>query len=164
MIESESRYVGTFLVVVALLFGAVPLRAQTDADARHIRALRDESNAAIARHDVPGIMAVIDDEFQLTSGAGGFIQDREGMADAFSGQFERFSDVKYVRTIESVHVGSGALRASERGTWVGTWTTAEGPLRTGGEYSAYWWNGANGWRIRSEVFVTLFCDGSGCPR
>jgi hypothetical protein len=52
--------------------------------------------------------------------------------------------------------------AWETGSWVGTWTTPEGPLRTGGRYAASWREVDGEWKIRSELFVTLFCEGEGC--
>ncbi len=84
------------------------------------------------------------------------------MGQAFREQFDRFEGVNYVRTAESVEVGEAAGRAAETGTWVGTWTTPQGPVRTGGRYAAYWRNVDGTWRIRSELFVTLFCEGAGC--
>ncbi|MGY8798763.1 MAG: YybH family protein [Longimicrobiales bacterium] len=141
---------------------STPVSAQTGTDAEQIRAVRALSNEAIARHDVPAIVATLDDEVHVTAGAGGFISGPEAMRSAFIRQFEQFDDVLYVRTITSLEIGSAAAVASERGTWVGTWTAPDGPRRAGGRYSAYWRQTDDGWRIRSELFVTLFCEGAGC--
>jgi ketosteroid isomerase-like protein len=146
----------------ALLLAAPPVSAQADADAARIRVLRAESNDAIARHDVPGIVSFLDDEFQVTAGSGAMLQGRDEMGAAFAGQFEDFDDVVYVRRIESVEISTSAPLAAEIGTWIGTWTTPRGPLRTGGRYSASWRKSDGSWSIRSELFVTLFCEGSGC--
>lgn len=149
------------LSVACLLFGT-PVVAQTDTDAERIRALRAQSNAAIARHDVPAILSFLDDEFHVTAGSGTMFQGVDEMGDAFARQFAEFSDVKYVRTIESIEISASAPLAAEVGTWVGTWTTPAGPLRTGGRYSASWRKRDGEWVIRSELFVTLFCEGTGC--
>ena len=57
--------IAAFLVVVSL----TPAHGQA-ADA--IRALRRQSNAAIARPDVNGVMAVLDTGYQITTGSGEF--------------------------------------------------------------------------------------------
>lgn len=140
----------------------MPVAAQSDTDVEQIRALRGQSNDAIARHDVPGILSFLDDEFQITAGGGTMFQGGEQMGAAFAQQFEAFEDVLYVRSIESVEISTSSDEAAEIGTWVGTWTAENGPLRTGGRYSASWRRREDSWVIRSELFVTLFCEGAGC--
>lgn len=142
--------------------GPASTAAQRNADAEKIRALRAQSNDAIARHDVPGIIALLDDDFHVTVGNGGMLQGRDKTAAAFIQQFQEFSDVAYVRSIESVEISTSDPLAAEIGTWVGTWTTPRGPLRTGGRYAAAWHKRAGVWKIRSELFVTLFCEGADC--
>ena len=136
--------------------------AQSSPDADLIRTLRAQSNEAIARHDVAGIASFLDHEFQITTGNGRLLQGRDAMRAAFDEQFRTFGDARYVRTPEMVTVDDAGTRAFERGSWVGTWTTAEGPLRTGGSYAAHWRKTADGWKIHAELFVTLHCTGAGC--
>ena len=147
------------------LLALAPARnsAQGKSDVAAIRAARARSNAAIAAHDVDAALAELDSAFQITGGNGGFIASRTAMGEGFATQFKNSPDVKYVRTPESIEVANTGLRGFESGTWVGTWTTPAGPLRTGGRYSAYWVKIADSWRIHSELFVTLYCEGAGCP-
>jgi len=140
---------------------AVPLGAQQH-DAALIREARTRSNDAIAAHDIDGILAELDSTFQITAGSGRFLQSRIAMGEAFSAQFAEFPDAIYVRSPESVEIADSRLLGFETGTWVGTWTTPAGPLRTGGRYSASWSKASGSWKIRSELFVTLFCEGTGC--
>ena len=70
--------------------------------------------------------------------------------------FAEFSDMKFVRSIESVEISTSNPLAAEVGTWVGTWTTPDGKVKTGGRYAASWRKGERGWVIRSELFVTLY--------
>ena len=58
------------LVVAALLCLVVspPILGQSAAD--EIRSLRRQSNAAIARHDVKGVVDLLDVEYQITTGSG----------------------------------------------------------------------------------------------
>lgn len=140
---------------------AVPLGAQQQ-DAALIREARTRSNDAIAAHDIDGILAELDSTFQVTAGSGQFLQSVLAMGEAFSAQFAEFPDAIYVRSPESVEIAYSRLLGFETGTWVGTWTTPAGPLRTGGRYSASWSKASGSWKIRSELFVTLFCEGTGC--
>jgi len=150
----------SLVCLLALAFPGVALAQQGDAEA--IQALRAESNAAISRHDVAGIVALLDEEFHVTAGSGAMIDGAEAMGVAFAQQFETYEDVLYVRTPQRVEVGTPPEAAAEVGEWVGTWITPSGPLRTGGHYSAYWRKRGDSWVIRSELFVTLYCEGSGC--
>jgi ketosteroid isomerase-like protein len=135
-----------FLVcLLTLALPGVALAQQGDAEV--IRALRAESNAAISRHDVAGIVALLDEEFHVTAGSGAMIDGAEAMGVAFA---------------QRVEVGTPPEAAAEVGEWVGTWVTPSGPVRTGGHYSAYWRKRGDSWVIRSELFVTLYCEGSGC--
>lgn len=151
----------SFLCLILATYAA-PLGAQ-QTDAALIREARTRSNAAIAAHNIPGILAELDSAFQITAGSGRFLQSRVAMGEAFSVQFGEFRDAVYVRSPESVEIADSSLLGFETGTWVGTWTTPAGPLRTGGRYSASWSKTSGSWKIRSELFVTLFCTGAGCP-
>jgi hypothetical protein len=53
-------------------------------------------------------------------------------------------------------------RAAEFGDWVGNWTADKGPIEVGGSYSASWRKVDGVWKIQSEIFVTLFCNGAAC--
>lgn len=91
-----------------------------------------------------------------------FLESRDAMGEGFRSRFAEFSDTTYVRTAQTVKVAESGLLAFESGDWQGSWTTPAGPLRTGGSYAASWSKASGAWKIRSEVFVTLFCNGSGC--
>ena len=150
------------LVVAALLYLVVspPILGQSAAD--EIRSLRSQSNAAIARHDVKGIVDLLDVEYQITTGSGTLSQGRSAESEAWATVFARAADIVYVRTPVSIEVSSSGGRAAETGTWTGSWSTSSGLQRVGGRYAAYWRLVDGKWRIRSELFVTLSCAGPGC--
>lgn len=158
------------LSLIALLSGAaagagtIESRStrQYPSDQEQIRRARAESNRAIARHDVPGILAFLAAEYQASVSNGAFLHSPAEMGDVFSARFAEFKDAVYVRTPDSVVVSTSGQAAAETGTWVGSWTTTGGPFRTGGRYAAYWRKVAGKWLIHSELFVPLFCTGSGC--
>jgi ketosteroid isomerase-like protein len=153
-------------VEMGILIACLPLHAlaQMSPDERAIRQVRSESNEAIARHDVPGVLATLEPEYRVSSSSGDFLDGREAMGKAFAGVFARFSDAKYVRTATTVEVSTAGPYAAETGEWVGSWTTPEGPHRTGGRYIAYWRKKGNTWLIHAELYVPLYCDGAACSQ
>jgi ketosteroid isomerase-like protein len=152
------RRAAFFLFVVAL---PAALSAQQD-DVEMIRALRAQSNEALARHDVEGILATVDPQIHVTGGGGQLIPGADSLGASFGAQFNEFDDLVYVRSLESVEISASLPRAAENGTWVGTLTVPTGPVRAGGQYSAHWHKVDGRWLIRSEIYIELFCEGSGC--
>ena len=139
--------------------GGLP-RATTGEEQR-IRESRAASNAAIAARDVPGVLASMSDDIRIIASGGDLLEGKEAVAAAFEGQFTNVGAV-YVRTPLSVEVHESGDRAAESGRWVGTWEALSGPFRTGGSYLADWEREDGAWRIRSELFVALFCEGDDC--
>ncbi|MGQ0641795.1 MAG: nuclear transport factor 2 family protein [Gemmatimonadaceae bacterium] len=135
--------------------------AQAGLDERLIRSARAEFNAAIARHDVPAILSFLEEGFRAAVSSGEF-RNRTEMGNAFAARFAESKDALYVRTPDSVEVSANSAYASEIGRWVGTWTTPSGPFRTGGRYAAYWRKSNDRWLLHAELYVPLFCEGSGC--
>lgn len=148
--------IAAFLMVIA----PSPVLAQSMTD--KIRSLRDQSNAAIARHDVDGVISFLDVEYQITTGSGALGQGLADERNAWTVEFARASDLVYVRTPTLIEVSSSGSRAAESGTWTGSWSTPAGLRRSGGRYAAYWRLVDGNWRIRSELFVTLTCEGPRC--
>ena len=107
-------------------------------------------------------MAFLSAEYQASVSSGAFLHSPAEMGDVFTARFAEFKDAVYVRTPDSVMVSMSGQAAAESGSWVGSWTTAGGPFRTGGRYAAYWRKVAGKWLIHSELFVPLFCTGPGC--
>ena len=149
--------IATFSIVVWA--APAPVLGQA---ASTIRSLRSQSNAAIARHDVDGVMSLFDVEYQITTGSGALSQGLAGERAAWIAEFARASDLVYLRTPASIDVSVSGNRAAEVGEWSGSWTTPQGVRKTGGRYAAYWRLIDGAWRIRSELFLTLHCEGFGC--
>ena len=151
------------VVASAVLFVGVSVFAQGMSDSDQIRNARDQYNDAIARHDVQAIMTFHDDEYQITTSLGQLIQGRDEEAASWQELFSIRQDVLYVRTPETIEVSDAYPLAAETGTWVGTWSTPDGGVRTGGHYSAMWRQVDGEWKVRSELFVALYCEGLACP-
>ena len=153
-----TKKVSVELMVAA--FSVVALSAQAPADEKSIRDARAQSNAAIARHDAPGIARFWMDDVHITTStsaqATGIATNQERMAQ----QFSRRPDTIYVRTPSAIDVFGAWAVASERGEWVGRWTEPDGALEIRGTYLAQWRKIDGRWRIQSELYVPTQCKGS----
>jgi len=63
-----------------------------------------------------------------------------------------------------ITISTGAIERSreEHGTWVGSRTRENGKFEFGGQYTAAWKKTDDVWRIYSELFVGLYCNGVDC--
>jgi hypothetical protein len=150
-----------FLVIPFLWVAMVsPASGQSATD--QIRSLRAQSNAAIARHDVEGVVSHLDVDYQVTVGSGALRQDRAAEPERWAATFAQADDLIFAREPESIEVSASRTRAAEIGVWTGSWTTAEGRRSLGGSYAAHWVLTSGRWKLRSELFVRLRCEGAGC--
>ena len=156
------KYHPIAVAVTILLIASITV-ARSDSDTEQISNVRAEYNDAIERHDVPAIISFFDDEYQITTSLGQLSQDIEGEAVDWREQFASRKDLLYVRSPESIEISKDYPLAVEIGTWVGTWSTGHGPVHTGGRYTAMWREVDGMWKVRSELFVALYCDGVSCP-
>ena len=114
-----------------------------------IKRLREQSNAAIARHDVGPARAILHDDARIIGSNGDLFDGAAAMARAFE---ERFADpdfVTYVRNPISIELDGET--AAEAGAWVGRWK--HGEVR--GTYLARWRRESAGWRVVAELFIPL---------
>jgi ketosteroid isomerase-like protein len=124
-----------------------------------IREARERSNDAIARHDTAAMVREWMPDVHVVASTGAQTAGATLNAQRMAKQFERRRDTRYVRTPDAVDVFDVWDVASERGTWVGTWTDPDGPVRISGLYQAQWRRVEGRWRIQAEVFVPTACVG-----
>jgi hypothetical protein len=79
---------------------------------------------------------------------------RAAANDAMAAALKKFRGTSYVRTPETITLQNDS--ATEHGTWVRRWRTAEGPVELRGRYSAVWHrriggNGTPSWTLQREV-------------
>jgi ketosteroid isomerase-like protein len=127
--------------------------------AARIRALRAESNAAIAAHDFEAMRRFFVDDYTILPGSSGASFDIEAFRRRIAPTFADPTFVTYVRTPTRIIVGGSGKRAAETGRWVGTWRTPQGEMRLSGIYQAMWVPTPAGWRLKNESFVSLRCVG-----
>ncbi|MDH4107608.1 MAG: nuclear transport factor 2 family protein [Gammaproteobacteria bacterium] len=145
------------------LLCAAMLTVADAGDEQLIRAARAESNAAIARHDVDGIIGAMDSDYQVTTSLGVFARGQEEERDVWTSMFASRDGLLYVRNTEAIELSADYPLAAETGRWTGTWQTDDGDVRTGGRYMAMWRKTDGRWKLRSELFVALYCEGRACP-
>ena len=150
-------------IATAVFLSSSPAAAQNESAAEQVRSARADYNDAIARHDVPAIVAFLDEEYQITTSLGQLLQGPDAEAAGWQELFATRQDLLYVRSPESIEISNDYPLAAETGTWLGTWSTSDGPVRTGGRYAAMWRQVDGTWKVRSELFVALFCEGIRCP-
>ena len=114
-----------------------------------IRNLREQSNAAIARHDVEGARAVLHDDARIIASNGDLFDGAAAMARAFEARFADPDFVKFVREPALIDVDD--TTAAEAGHWIGRWRHEE----VLGRYLARWRREPAGWRIVAELFIPL---------
>ncbi|MEX0706390.1 MAG: nuclear transport factor 2 family protein [Woeseia sp.] len=150
------------LIAALLLVTVSGSTVYADDDAETILALRMQSNEAIARHDVAAIRSFLNDDYVITISTGAIERSRDEHGRSFAQHFAEFPDVVYVRTPSAVTISNAYPLAIEQGTWVGTRTSGNGKVESGGQYTAAWKKTDSGWKIYSELFVALYCHGADC--
>jgi ketosteroid isomerase-like protein len=148
------------LLLVATCLCGCATRAEDDSGA--IRTARSLSNEAIARHDIDTIGSFLDEDYVITISTGAIERSRDEHVRSFAAHFSEYPDVVYVRTPSEIEVSSAYPLAIEHGTWVGTRTTDNGPLESGGQYTAAWRKRDGAWKLYSELYVGLYCHGADC--
>jgi hypothetical protein len=118
-----------------------------------IRAARGRSNRGIAERNPHMVAESLDKDFLVIVGDGSLISSRDDYIAAFKAGFAEPAPTRYERTPDAISVSIDALLASEHGHW--TATLPDGAITHTGTYAAMWRRTPSGWKLRSELFVTL---------
>lgn len=121
--------------------------------AADIRALRKQSNAAIASLDAQYVVSFMSEDVTVAVAGGPTLTGRDANRKAFEEQMADPMFVGYVRTPEQVIVQHEPLQAVERGTWKGRWRNKGRQRVQEGHYSAEWRMGEMGWVIVAESYT-----------
>ena len=115
---------------------------------------RAYSNRSIAKRNLLGVADSLAEDYIGIVGDGSFVPSRAEYLRLFKEGFDSArQSVTYVRTPASVTVSQDQRLAAENGSW--TATLPSGSLAFNGTYAAMWRRTPTGWKIRSEMFVTL---------
>jgi ketosteroid isomerase-like protein len=135
---------------------ATPPKYQANVSA--IRELRAASNRAIAAHDLAGFLPMFADDAVFTWSNGTSAVGKQALRIFFAQDFADPNFIAYVRTPKSISVSDRGVRAAEKGSW----TALKRGTRYGGDYIAHWMKTPDGWRVRGELYVKLYCSGPLC--
>lgn len=149
-----------FAIALLLSVASVSCVAQAARDEESIRSLRAASNKAIAASDIVGFAASLEPGFVVVTGNGSLLT-REAYVSTFAKDFEDPHSVRFERIVDSIEISSSVPLAAEHGHWVGHVPGGADLFR--GTYLAMWRRSESGWRLRSELFVSLACsDADAC--
>jgi ketosteroid isomerase-like protein len=146
-----------FAIALLLSVASVSCVAQAAHDEEAIRSIRARSNKAIEASDIAGFAASLEPGFVVVTGNGSFLS-REAYVAAFAKDFEDPHSVRFERIVDSIEVSTSVPLAAEHGHWVGH--LPGGPVIFRGTYLAMWRRSEGGWKLRSELFVSLACSGA----
>lgn len=152
------------MLVLAVLLAPLHALAQYGADAKAdetiIRSQRTQSNKAIQARDLTGFGKTMRPDMVVTRGSGSHVSGRDAVLASVSVQFADKSFLGYERITDNIQISTSAPLAAERGHWIGRFQRPDGIQTVTGVYLAMWQKDGEGWRIRSELFVSLACTGS----
>ena len=120
--------------------------------AADIRALRRQSNAAIASLDAPYVTSFMSEDIEVAVASGPTLRGRAANLEAWEQQMRAKGFGGYVRTPEQVTVDPVTGTAREVGHWVGRWRVNGRAQEQAGRYTAEWRLGSMGWEIAREAF------------
>jgi ketosteroid isomerase-like protein len=110
----------------------------------------------MARHDVAAFGETLAPDYVAVFGDGAFIKSRAACLHAFQSTFTAvpFEHViTYERITDKVELRDNHHLAAEHGHWIGR--LPSGQQTYTGSYLAMWRKDPKGWKLRSELFITL---------
>jgi ketosteroid isomerase-like protein len=146
------------LATLLVILLPIPAHSQTPKtpaqDEAEIRAARAFSNKSIARRNLLGVGDSLADDFVAVIGDGSFVPSRDAYLKLFKQAFDApKTALAYERIADTVEVSATAALAAEHGHWIAT--LPDGSVAYTGTYMAMWRHTTEGWKIRSELYVTL---------
>jgi ketosteroid isomerase-like protein len=125
----------------------------TDAEST-IRTARAHSNRSIARRNLLGVGDSLAENFVAVIGDGTFVPTRAAYLKLFKQDFDSpKTSLRYERIPDTIQLSAIHPMAAEQGHWIGT--DANGKVAYTGTYMAMWQHIADGWKLRSELYVNL---------
>jgi ketosteroid isomerase-like protein len=144
------RIIISFLVL-CLLAQYIHAQNKNDKDVEYIKAAREASNKAIANHDIDGISKFWCDDFVQVRGNSTHLSGKDSIVASWVQLFKTNAKVVYIRTPLQISISTNDTLAWETGTW-----QAFNSYSNGGNYSAMWRKSNNTWKIKAELFVSLY--------
>ena len=118
-----------------------------------IRLTRTQSNRAIARRNLLGVAGSLADDLVVIIGDGTFVPTKAAYLKLFKQQFDTKHGLTYERIADTIQISTSDPLAHEQGHWIAI--NPNGSVAFTGIYSATWRQTPEGWKIRSEQYVTM---------
>jgi hypothetical protein len=145
------------LLTAALLIFLTPLmpaQSTTKSPDDLIRAARLRSNRGIAERNLNIVAESLDKDFVAVTGNSGFVPSRDAYLALWKADFaDPATALRYDRVTDSIDISTSAPLAAEHGHWIGY--HPDNTVAYTGTYLAMWRRSPSGWKLRSELFVTL---------
>ena len=123
-------------------------------DEANIRAARAHSNRSIARRNLLGVGDSLAENFCAIIGDGTFVPTRAVYLKLFKQDFDNpKTSLRYERIPDTIQLSTSSPQAAEQGHWIATNST--GQTTHTGTYAAMWTRTPEGWKLRSELYITL---------
>jgi ketosteroid isomerase-like protein len=123
-------------------------------DESNIRAARAHSNRSIARRNLLGVADSLAENFVAVIGDGTFVPTRAAYLKLFKQGFDNpKTSLTYNRIPDTIQLSTDNPIAAEQGHWIAT--DANNKTVYTGTYMAMWTHTEDGWKIRSELYVSL---------
>lgn len=130
------------------------------ADKSAIQSARAQSNQSIQARDLAGFGKTMLPNIEVTRGSGSHVTGRDSILASVAGQFSDPDFLGYVRQTDRIQVSTTGPLAAEHGHWTGRFRRPDGIQIISGTYLSMWRKTDEGWKIQSELFVSLACSGS----
>lgn len=125
-----------------------------------IQQLRRQSNKAIQARDLAGFGQTMLANIEVTRGSGSHVSGRDSVLASVAVQFKDPAFLGYIRTTDRIDLSHTSPLAAEHGHWSGSFRRDDGIQVITGTYLSMWRKTDTGWKIQSELFVSLGCTGS----
>tara|TARA_R110000744_G_scaffold306138_1_gene414447 strand:- start:6428 stop:6874 length:447 start_codon:yes stop_codon:yes gene_type:complete len=139
-----------FTVLTIFLFTS-ELSSQTNKE--QILAIRNVSNQALKSYDNEKVLSYLTDDVLTTTGNGTLLSGKKALAEYIFKGGE--SKMYWVRDTKEIEVNEKRGLAWEKGIWNAYDPEKGSHSIINGNYSAMWTKESDGWKIKSQLFVSL---------
>tara|TARA_R110002049_G_C9110975_1_gene557726 strand:- start:1180 stop:1638 length:459 start_codon:yes stop_codon:yes gene_type:complete len=129
-----------------------------DVNRNKILKLRSGSNLAIKNQQIENILEYLTEDINIVASNGEIFSGKIAFKNALTNVFNRNPDLYFVRNPEEVLINTKDNIAWKKGTWTALGPETDSWKNYGGNYSAYWVKIDGTWKIKSELFVRLYCN------
>jgi uncharacterized protein (TIGR02246 family) len=139
-------------LVLVLTFHTAQSQIAKKEDEKLIRESRRASNEALAKRDMEGFSTYWMKDFVQIRGNGTSLSGKDSIITLWKNMFKTNPETSYIRTPSEIIISDNdPAMAWETGTWIGIHSYSKG-----GNYSAMWRKQEGEWKIKAELYVSLY--------